>query len=332
VTDRRRRRFIQGSLALAGVGLLGGCGLLPSRVEPPKVARIGYLAAGSSNVADETLRDGLRELGYTEGLNLAIEWRFAEGSDDRLAEFAADLVAQGVAVIVANSTVAIRAAQQSTETIPIVMSTTGSPLGTGELAGLPRPDSNLTGLTNFSPVLSGKRLELLKDAVAGLSQVAVVWNPTGPTPVLAFKETEAAAARLGVRLQSLEVRNPEDFDRVFEAAVDGEAEALVTIQAPITVSYRTQIIDFAARARLPAMYPQLQFAEAGGLLAYGPNQIELSRRAAAYIDKILKGAKPADLPVEQPTTFDFVVNLKTAQALGLTIPQSVLQQATEVVQ
>jgi len=280
----------------------------------------------------EEFRAGLRDLGYAEGRDLAIEPRFAEGRLDRVAELAADLVRLEVAVIVAGGDAVIHAARDATRTIPIVMAVSGDPVGTGLVASLARPGGNVTGLTGISPEVSGKRLDLLKQAVPGASRVAVLWNAADPYKALDFRETEVAARALGARLYSLEVRGPGDFDGAFETASRERPDALIVFADPLTLTRRTRIVGFATQRGLPSMYELREFVDIGGLVAYGPSLNDLFRRSASYVDKILKGTKPAEMPVERPTRFDFVINLKTARALGLTIPPSVLTQATEVIE
>ena len=339
MTICRRRQLLQGGLAVAGLGLLPGCGLLPPRAQPPaRDARIGWLALGLTDDPAlvrlrEAFRQGLREHGWVEGRNITLEYRSAEGRREQLPELAAELVRLKPDVLVpSGGSPAIRAARDAAGAIPIVFPVHGDPVGEGLVASLARPGGNVTGLSNIAPELGGKRLELLKAVVPGLSRAAVLWNAANPTTAVDLRETEAAAQRLGIRLHSLAVGGPDHFASAFQAAIGTAPDALITLLDAITYTYRTRIIDFAAMSRLPAMYPQREFADDGGLLAYGPNLSDMFRRAATYVDKILKGAKPADLPVEQPTTFDFVVSLKTAHTLGLAIPQSVLQQATEVIQ
>jgi putative ABC transport system substrate-binding protein len=333
---RTRRHFLRGSLALAGLGLLAGCGVLSSPVrQPAGVPRIGYLTSDRSASSDpfsDAFRQGLRELGYVEGENLTIEWRFAERVD-LLPDLAAELVRLPVAVIVAAGAQAITAARDATDTIPIVMPVIGDPVRQGFVASLARPGDNITGLSSQSASeLAAKRLQLLKETVPETTRVAVLWNSGNSAKVVEFTETERAAKALGVALQSVEVRGPHELDRAFGAAVSGQAEALSTFTDPLTLAHATRIADFARLSRLPSVFEVRPFVTAGGLIAYGPDTTDMYRRAATYTDRILKGANPADLPVEQPTRFDFVINLKTAQALGLTITQSVLQQATELIQ
>ena len=330
-----RRHFVQSSLALAGLGLLSGCGLnLMPGPAPAKVRRIGFQSASSpSTIAAriEAFRQGLRELGYVEGENVVIEYRYAEGKLDRLSEFAAEFVRLDVDVIVTAAPSSTRAAKGATSTIPIVMAYDSDPVGNGFVASLARPGANITGLSSLAPGISGKQLELLKEIVPGLSQVAVLLTLTGPFFAQVLKEIELAAGTLGVQLQYRDVRAVEDIETAFRGAREGHADAALVLASPILESDRTQVADLAAKSRLPTIYHVTEFVEVGGLMSYGASFIDLYRRAATYVDKILKGTKPADLPVEQPTKFDFVVNLKTAQALGLTIPQEVLLQATEVI-
>jgi putative ABC transport system substrate-binding protein len=299
--------------------------------QPAKVSRIGFLSTGVAGPHVEGFRQGLHELKYVVGHNIAIEYRWAAGRDDRLPDLAAELVHLKVDIIVSTSSSAARAAQQATKTIPIVMAVSGDPVGTGLIASLARPGENITGLTILSPELSGKRLELLKEAFPKVVRVAVLWNPASPDKQLDFKETQAAGRALGVQLQSLEVRGAKDFDKVFQAATKERTQAVITLSDPLTGSQGRRIMDFAAKSRLPAIYGDSGFVEAGGLMAYGPNISDLYRRAAFFVDKILKGAKPADLPVQQPTRFELVINLDTAKKIGLTIPPNVLVRADKVI-
>ncbi len=308
---------------------------LAAEAQAGKVARIGHLSFGSATPGsrlDEAFRQGLRELGYVEGQNIVIEYRWAEGRAERLPDLAAELVSLKVDIIVAAGTPAPLAAKHATRTIPIVMSSAGDPVGSGLVASLARPGGNVTGLSTFTRELAAKRLQLLKEVVPGVSRVAVLWNAANPYAVLNMRETQAAARTLGVQVQSLEVRGPDDFENALPAAIKGRAGALIVVDDPLTYLYRMRIADFAARNRLPATYGFREFAEAGGLMAFGANLADLYRRAAIYVDKILKGAKPAELPVEQPTKFELIINLKTAKALGLTVPQSVLVRADEIIQ
>ena len=302
-----------------------------------KVPRIGFLVAASASDSAyarwiETFRQGLRDLGYVEGRNIVIEYRYAGEKYERLPGLAAELVRLKVDVIVSHGTPGPLAAKQVTSAIPIVMTSAGDPVASGLVSSLARPGGNVTGLSLMVPELGGKRLQLLKEILPGLSRVAVLWNAANPYASLVVREMEATATTLGVQLQSLVVRGPDDFEGALAAATTGRAGALTAVEDPLTVTKRTQIVDFAAKSRLPAIYGVKEFVDAGGLMSYGVHFADLYRRAAPYVDKILKGAKPADLPVQQPTKFEFVINLKTAKALGLTIPQSVLQRADEVIQ
>jgi putative tryptophan/tyrosine transport system substrate-binding protein len=324
-----RRTFL---LATAG-GLLAAP-LAAEAQSAGKVARIGVLEYGGSvrGPAHEAFRQQLRELGYVEGQNIVLEYRFAEGRADRLPDFAAELVRLKVDVIVAGGTPPPLAAKHATSTIPIVMAAAGDPVGTGLVASLAKPGGNVTGLSLLSPELTGKRLQLTKEVVPGLSRVAVLWNAANPIAALVARETEDAARTLGVQVQSVEVRGPDDFDNALPATVSGGAGALFVVDDPLVLRYRGRIADFAARNRLPATAFYKEFAEAGGLMTLGPSLAELYRRAAIFVDKILKGAKPADLPVDQATKFELVINLRTAKALGLTIPPSLLQRADQVIE
>ena len=297
--------------------------------QPTKVPRVGFLTPASGY---EPFRQGLRELGYLEGKHLIIEYRFAEGKLDRLPALAAELVRLKVDIVVAVGGPAVHAAKKATETIPIVMATAGDPVDQGFVASLARPGGNVTGLSSLTTDLGGKRLELLKEIIPKLSRVAVLWHPDALGPPLSWKEIQLAAREQGLRLQSLEVRGPEDLDGAFRAASRERAQALVALRSPIVVFERTRITELATKNRLPAIYDDRVFVETDGLMSYGTNQADLHRRAATYVDRILKGAKPADLPVEQPTKFELVINMKTAKTLGLTIPQSLLVRADEIIQ
>ncbi len=305
--------------------------------QPGKVFRIGIL--GNIPLADpEGARlwgafiQGLRDLGYVEGQNITIEHRYSEGKYERLPDLAADLVRLKVDVIVAPATNPVFAAKQATRTIPIVMTGSGDAVGSGLVASLARPGGNVTGLSTLAPEIVGKQLELLKEIVPRVSRVAVLSNPTNQAYPLLLGEAKVAARSLGVQLQLLEARRPDDFERAFVAMTRERAGALLVLGDGMFLLHPTWIADLAAKSRLPAMYLRREFVEAGGLIAYAPSLRDSFRRAATYVDKILKGAKPADLPVEQPTKFELVINLKTAKALGLTIPQSVLIRADEVIQ
>src|SRR5467141_3681383 len=302
-----------------------------------KVWRIGYLSVFSSSnpyPPSEAFWRGLHELGWVEGKNIAIEWRYAEGNARRLPDLAAELVRLRVDLIFAESTPAARAVKQATATIPIVFSPIADPIGSGLVANLARPGGNITGIAFMAPELGGKRLELLKQAVPGMTRVGVLSHPRDPseaTVTSVLEQTEAAARALGVQLLRLEAQGPNDFDRVFAAMSRERVGGLILIPSAMFIDERRRIVNVVVKDRLPAMFYFREFAEVGGLMSYGPNFRELFRRAATYVDKILKGAKPGDLPVEQPTKFELVINLKTAKALGLTIPQSLLLRADEVI-
>ena len=302
-----------------------------------QAARIGYLAANLtvSPHMTEAFRQGLRDLGYVDGRSVVIEYRDAEGKYDRLPARAAELVALKVDVIVAADTPAALAAKQATRTLPIVFIGAGDPVTIGLVTSLARPGGNVTGLSLLAPELVGKRLELLKQAVPGVGRVAALWQPgfVGErTEKDMLKEVEVTARALGVRLQFVEARGPADFDRAFSDMTRARADALTVLGSAMFANERRRVVDLAAKNRLPGVYGFREYVDAGGLMAYGPNVADLFQRAATYADKILKGAKPGDLPVEQPTKFELVLNLKTAKALGLTIPQSVLVRADQVIE
>jgi putative ABC transport system substrate-binding protein len=303
--------------------------------QAPKIAKVGYLSPSTPALAArliEAFKQGLRELGYVEGKTFVFEVRYGEARVERLPELARELVALKPDVIVGGTDAVIAAVKRETQTIPIVMATSNDPVGTGFVARLARPGGNITGLSAISPELSGKRLALLKEAVPGLSHVAFLWNPDVRGNVLDYKEMESAARAQRLELQSIEVFRAEDLDRAFSAVTSQRAQALVLPAGnPVAFANRGQIVSFAQRNRLPSIYGQREFVDSGGLMAYGPIAADMFRRAALYVDKILKGAKPADLPVEQPTKFELVISLKTAKALGLTIPPSLLQRADELI-
>jgi len=302
--------------------------------QPTKVPRIGFLGATSLSANRdriEAFRQGLRELGYVEGKNIIIEYRYAEGKRDRLSELAAELVRLKVDVIVSGGAAATRPAKEATSTIPIVMTGDSDPVGSGFVASLARPGGNITGLATLSPELSGKRLELLKEVVSKLSRVAVLGDSSNPTNAQNLKETELAAGALGVKLQYLDVLSSKDLETAFRAAGKGRAEAVLLLGGAVFVSQRTQVAELAVKSRFPAIYYRLDFVEDGGLMSYATSLADLSRRAATYVDKILKGRKPADLPVEQPTKFELIINLKAAKQIGLTIPPNVLVRADRVI-
>lgn len=293
---------------------------------------IGFVQGGATpDSLVDAFRQGLRDLGYIEGQNILIEYRRAYGKHDQLPALVADLVHQKVDVIFTANTPAALAAKKSTSSIPIVIVSLSDPVEAGVVNSLARPGGNITGLTRFSSELSGKRLELLKEAFPKISLVAVLWNPEIPGPSLAFKETQAAAKALDVQLQSLEVREATDFDQALSAITKKKSGALMVLGDALTILQRPKILEFAAKSRLPAIYDRPDDVNEGGLMFYGVNEPELFRRAATYVDKILKGTKPADLPVEQPTKFELVINLKTAKQIGVKIPSSVLARADRVI-
>jgi putative ABC transport system substrate-binding protein len=301
--------------------------------QPAKVWYLGILWAGphTGGLVATSILEELQKLGYAEGRNLAIEWRWAEAREQKLPTLAAELVQAHVDVIVAGGAASVIAAKQATTRIPIVMVINSDPVETGLVASYARPGGNVTGFSPMTPELACKRLQVLTEAVPGIARVAVLWDPI-QAKIPDFRETRAAAEALGLQLQSFEVRTPDDFAAVFAAVTADRPDALLTLGIPTTVIYRARIIDFAARARLPAMYDKKEFMIDGGLLAYMPSVLDHARSPAAYVDKILKGANPADLPIEQPTTFELIVNLKTAKALGLTVPPSILARADEVIE
>jgi putative tryptophan/tyrosine transport system substrate-binding protein len=276
--------------------------------------------------------DALRELGWIEGKNIIIERLYAENRMDRLPELAAELVYRNVDVIVAAGTLAPLALKRASTTIPIVMAAAGDPLGSGLVASLAHPGGNVTGLSLMAPDLGGKRLQMLKELLPAVSHVAVLWNAANPYPALVYKQTQDAGQSLGIQIQSAAVHVPNDFDGAFEAAIQQRADALITVEDPLTVNYRKQIANFAIKSRLPTMHGIKEFIVVGGLMSYGANIPDLFRRSAGYVDRILKGEKPADMPVHQPTKFEFVINLKTAKALGLDIPPQLLARADEVIE
>jgi putative ABC transport system substrate-binding protein len=279
----------------------------------------------------EAFRQGLRDLGYVEGRNIAIESRWAEGKYDRYPALAADLVRLKVHVIVAVGGRASQVAQQATSTIPIIMSVVIDPVGAGLVSNLAHPQGNITGVSMMAPDLIGKQFEVLKQIVPEVTRVALLWNPANPSSVPQLRQAEVAARAVGLRVQRLEARSPQDIDSAFAAMTSERAGALVVLLDAILVNQRSQITELAAKRRLPAVYAVREYAEAGGLVSYGANPLELERYAARFVDKILRGARPSDLPVEQPSTFELVINLKTAKVLGLTIPPSLLLRADQVI-
>ena len=299
-----------------------------------KVPRIGFLDPTSRAVSKariESFRQGLVKLGYKEGKNIAIDYRFADGESERLNEHAAELIRLNVDIIVTRAIPGAVAAQHATIKTPIVFVGVADAVAAGLVASLAKPGGNITGLTSLAPELSGKRLEVLRETFPKLARVAVLRNPSNAGDSITWKETEEAAQALGLQLHSLEVRSVKDFENVFESATKADGQALLTLPDPLLQSHRKEIVDFAAKSRLPGIYPDPEYVEAGGLMSYAANPVEFYARAASYVDRILKGAKPADLPVEQPTKFDLVINLKAAKQIGLLIPQKVLARADRVI-
>jgi putative tryptophan/tyrosine transport system substrate-binding protein len=334
MTGLRRREFVQGMATLA---LLAGCKVVstPSSPPTPEIARVGLLGVGRpvSGVSPNTSAfvQGLRELGYEEGRNLILESRWTTQQEDFL-PLATEILQAGVAVVVAVAMQAIQAVRQASATIPIVMVYSGDPVTSGLVPSLARPGGNITGLSSMDSQLSGKRVELLKDAVRDLSHLAVLWNPAVPDKSIDFQETRVAAQRLGLQILSLEVQSPDEIDSAFTTAKERGANGLIVLLDDLMFQERSRIAAREIAEGLPGMYAIRQHVTAGGLMAYGPDTPTMFRRAAYYVDRILKGTKPADLPVEQPMRFSLVVNLKTARAFGLDIPASVLLDATEIIE
>jgi len=334
-TRPTRREFVQG-VGIAGLGLLAGCGQLPWQAQA-RVPRIGWLgnvrADANLDPNFEAFREGLRGLGYADGQNIVIEVRWSEGRVERLPALATELVRLQPDVLVTTTTLPTQAAMQATSTIPIVFCAVGDPAGLGMVASLARPGGNITGQSDLFVGLSGKRLELLKEAVPSAARVAVLWKPANPASVLEWGETQQAARALGLEPISAEADSGDDLPRAFETIAGAHPDALIILSAAYTSVISTpRLPEFIARSRLPTMHYRREDVAAGALMAYGPRLVSQYRRAAYYVDRILKGTPPAEIPVEQPREFDFVINLKTAQTLGLTIPPHVLLQATEVIQ
>jgi len=327
-----RRLFVFVCLLLTGFLLAAS---LAQAQQADKIPRIGFLVAGSPS-ADaawiEAFQQGLRELGYVEGQSIVIEYRYAKGKTDRFPDLVTELEQLKVDVIVAGGATATRAAKKVATLVPLVMANVTDPVAVGLVASLARPGGNITGISNLAPELGGKRLDLLKEIVPQLARVAVLGDPSSPSHAPGWRETESAARSLGIQVQSLEVRAPNpDFAGAFSAISGYRADALLTLSQPLIRVYRQQIVDFTAKRRMPAIFHTREFMEAGGLMSYAPDVPAMFRRAAYFVDKILKGAKPADLPVEQPTKFEFIINLKTAKQIGLRIPPNVLTRADRVI-
>lgn len=328
-----RRRFVQGSLALAGSSLLSGCWALPPQTNAPKrIPRLGFLSptASPGPRSVQAFMEALEDLGYVDGETIIIERRWADEHEERLPDLAAELVALKVDVLYGFNTVASRAALNATSAIPIVFAPSNDPIAAGLVTNLAHPDRNATGLKFNNSGLPSKRLELLKEALPGLSRVAALGYAAGLATEQDWAEMRVAGRQLGLDLRRHDVRDVEDFENVLGTIASVGVGALITLGDSFIARNAGRLVDLAAQHRLPAMYEQRTYTDVGGLMAYGANILGAHRRAAAYVDRILKGARPSDLPVEQPTLFDFVINLKAAQVIGLTIPQSVLQQATEI--
>jgi putative ABC transport system substrate-binding protein len=322
------------TLTLAFIVVALGMGAIAEAQQPAKVPRIGFLATVSpSTISDRiaAFRQGLRELGYVEGKNIVIEWRYGEGKADRGSGLVAELVRLKVDVIVTAGPVPTRAAKEATVTLPIIMGFDNDPVRNGFVASLARPGGNITGLSTHAPELSGKQLELLKEIVPRLSRVALLGSSTVPGYAPMLREVELTAKAFGVKLQYLDVLDPKDIETAFRAASKGRADAVLVLTSRVLFSHRTQVAELAVKSQLPAIYYAPEWVEDGGLMSYSANITDLFRRAATFVDKILKGAKPADLPVEQPTKFELVINLKAAKQIGLTIPPNVLGRADKVI-
>ena len=327
----RRRQFMT---------LLGGAAaawpLAAQAQQAGKVSTIGYLGSTTRSVDSQQRQpafvERLRELGWIEGRNVAIEHRWAEGRSERFTEIAAEFVRLNVEIIITDGTPAIAAAKRATPITPIVFAAAGDPVATGLVASLARPGNNVTGMSLMSSELGAKRLELLGEVLPRLSRVAVLWNVDNPYSMLVFKITQGAGRTMGIEVRSLDVRGPDDFDTAFEAARGLHPDALITVEDPVTLVHRTPIAEFTAREKLPSLHGIREFVTAGGLMSYGASLLDLFRRAGSFVDKVLRGAKPSDLPIQQPTKFEMVINLKTATALGLTIPPTLLATADEVIE
>ncbi len=329
-----RRCFVLGA-GVIGPGLLVGCGQWPGQAPvPAKVPRLGVGLGSASERYATALLDGLRELGYVEGHNLTVESRFTVGSRERVVEAVAALVALNVDVIVVTGVTAARAAQAATRTIPIVIVMLSDPVASGFVASLARPGGNITGLGSFGSAvaLRGKAFQLLVETIPAVARVGILWEASNPIVRSQVQQLQEAGPALGVHVESLAISEPHELASAVQAGIEARLDAIYTLQTELTIAQRPRILELLAQARLPAMYEIRDWTEAGGLMSYGPSFVAMHRRAAYYVDRILKGAKPADLPVEQAREFEFVINLRTAQALGLTIPDRVLLQTTEIIQ
>jgi ABC-type uncharacterized transport system substrate-binding protein len=334
----RRRLFLQVGLVLVGLAVVTGCGAPLGLIPSPRVPRVGFLASGTAENASHqvmALRQGLRDLGYVEGETIHVDVRFAEGRPERAPTLIAELIQLEPDVLVTGAPPASIAAKRATTTIPIVFVSIGDPVGSGLVESLRRPGGNATGFGTANAVLHSKRMELLKEAVPGLSRIAILRDDTNPTtggPTADEVTITTTGRSLGVRLSLVPVYGPDDLDGAFETMRSRGADGFIDVACPMTCSNAQRVVQLAARHRIPGIYAFSAFTDAGGLMSYGANNAAMYRRATTYVDKILKGASPSDLPVEEPTTFDFIINLKAAQALGLSIPASILQQATAIIQ
>ena len=327
----QNRKWV-GIFAIALTFALGGA--VAQAQQPARIHRIGILSPSSGSVfsaRDEAFRQRLRQLGYVEGKNIVIEYRYAEGKRERLPDLAAELVRLKVDIIVTTSAGTALAAKKASATIPIVFAAAGDPIGSGLVSSLAQPGGNITGLSLMAPDLDGKRLELLKEAFPKVARVAFLWESGGPRENQPLTDMEAPAKALGLKLLSLEVRSLDDFEGAFARAKKERAQALITTSGPLINTQQRRVLDFAAKNRLPAIYHYSEFVEAGGLMSYGPDNTDIWPRAADFVDKILKGTKPADIPIEQPKKFEFIINLKAAKQIGLTIPPNVLARADRVI-
>jgi putative ABC transport system substrate-binding protein len=334
VLSLSRRQFLQGGLALVGLGLLAGCGVRPGATPSAGIARIGLLSPASQSVGGvvDNCKLGLSDLGYVEGQHYTLDARYAEGNAERLPDLAADLARSTPDVVIAAGTLAIVAIKAASDTIPIVMSNLGDPVGARLIASLGRPGGNVTGVSGMAVQLSGKRLELLRGLIPAATRVAAIWSAPDTSMAAEYGETRVAGQTLGITVEPMGVSTADDLDRAFAIAAATRLDGVVMIADPLMYGNRRRLVELALQHRLPTVSSDAAYAAAGGLMSYGPNGPDQQRRTAYYVDKILKGAKPADLPVEQPTAFELVINLQAAQALGLTVPQSVLQQTTRVIQ
>jgi putative ABC transport system substrate-binding protein len=330
--DRWSRRQVVQGVGVAGLGLLAGCGRLPWQSQPARIARVGWLAGDANLPFYEAFRRGIHEQGYIEGQNLVLEYRSADGRGELISVLAFELTRLPVDVLVAVGTPETQAAKEATSTVPVVFAQVSDPVASGFVTSLARPGGNITGLTSITPELSAKRLELLREVVPTVTRIGVLTTSDNPARLLDWYEVQSAARLLGLQVELLEVRESQDFELVFEAAIQEHLDALNIFGDFLILRELPRILEFTSKRRLPVMYSQRQFVDRGGLMAYGPSFLALHFQAATYVDKILKGTPPSDLPVQRPREFEFVINLQTAQALGLTIPEHVLLQATEVMQ